>query len=1044
MTDDLVREEALDPARSFIVQAPAGSGKTTLLVKRFLTLLLKVENPESILAVTFTKKSAEEMRQRILNLLILESKQKNSDLAQQVLMRDRALQWGLIQNPNRLSIMTIDSLCHRLAHRLPLLSQMGGKIQMAQQAMEPDFFYDRAILDLFEHLEEASSIGEALRALSLYCDNRLDWLQELFKHLLMNRDQWLNGVIQAYNTVEIRSILERNLKNRTQEVIQQFCVLVPREILDVLEELSGESCPTQYLSLLLTQEGTFRKSISKNQGFDASKKKQKAAWKEALLRLQTLPQAGLIEDLLKEMQRFPPTVYQKKQWGILAHLLSLLRQLVSYLRLVFSQFQCVDYIEVSLSAQLALGRLDDPSELSLSLESQIQHILIDEFQDSSAIQFRLFEQLVRGWQTGDGRTLFLVGDPMQSIYRFRGAEVGLFLLVQQKGLGGVYCQPLTLLRNFRSDQQIVSWVNRTFSAVMPESSQVRLGAIAYTKASSHLDRQGSVKVYYAEKSEGFSQAEASWVASKIQEIQSADPHLEIAVLIRNKNHALPYMKAFKEKQIPYASQDLDTLRQNALIWDLLSLLKALLQPNNKLAWVSVLKGPLFGFSLSDCTEYLKDPLAPTLSDHAQQRFSYLYPVIQRWQEQSRTAGLSLWFKTLWEALGGRAAYPSLQGLDIFWQQLAQETWGSIDFERFEKRVLSTFDNAPSQKGVVQLMTLHKAKGLEFDIVFLPSLADRVAQEKSRLLLWSDYPCEEGVQWLVAPIRAYEEESEPIYDYLAYLEKRKGKYEAARLLYVGVTRAKKQCYLTMTLPEGAKKPVEGSLAALIWEQVEVELLPQTANFSSPEGHSAKYWGRISATWRRPKKLEEALALPKPIQIDEENALWQAQGYAAIAAQALAQEAAFGTTFHAILEAMSHQGMQTWLDSFGDYSEKRWRLWLEAQGVSDPVYPGILKKWIAELAQDERLAWILAPHQEAHSEWALYHRNSLVIDRCFIEQGICWIIDYKTGSASLESFEGHQAQLMRYKEAVDLYYQRQYPIKMALYYPLDKVWRELCLP
>src|SRR5579862_7295331 len=130
------RTLALDPNKSFIVQAPAGSGKTELLVQRFLTLLNRVKKPEEILAITFTKKSANEMRLRVIKALKhadanpepeAKHAKKTWILAKQVLMRDKELNWNLINNPNQLSIQTIDSLCSYLTKQLPLLSHFGSQ-----------------------------------------------------------------------------------------------------------------------------------------------------------------------------------------------------------------------------------------------------------------------------------------------------------------------------------------------------------------------------------------------------------------------------------------------------------------------------------------------------------------------------------------------------------------------------------------------------------------------------------------------------------------------------------------------------------------------------------------------------------------------------------------------------------------------------------------------------------------------------------------------------------------------------------------------------
>src|SRR5262249_15577249 len=142
--------------------------------------------------------------------------------------------------------------------------------------------------------------------------------------------------------------------------------------------------------------------------------------------------------------------YQEEQWQTLEALHHVLRIVVAQLKIVFQQHGKIDYIENSQAALTALGTDDAPTDLTLALDYQIKHILIDEFQDTSNSQYRLLEKITSGWETHDGRTLFLVGDPMQSIYRFREAEVGLFIRARNHGIGQIQLTPLTLSVNFRS------------------------------------------------------------------------------------------------------------------------------------------------------------------------------------------------------------------------------------------------------------------------------------------------------------------------------------------------------------------------------------------------------------------------------------------------------------------------------------------------------------------------------------------------------------------------------------------------------------------
>src|ERR1700704_16898 len=145
IADSAARERALDTAASFIVQAPAGSGKTELLIQRYLKLLAMVDSPEAIVAITFTRKAAGEMRARVLEALRraesgcaveTEHERVTQEIARQVLERDRALQWNLLRNPAQLRIETIDALCASITRRMPWLARFGAMPEISEKARD--------------------------------------------------------------------------------------------------------------------------------------------------------------------------------------------------------------------------------------------------------------------------------------------------------------------------------------------------------------------------------------------------------------------------------------------------------------------------------------------------------------------------------------------------------------------------------------------------------------------------------------------------------------------------------------------------------------------------------------------------------------------------------------------------------------------------------------------------------------------------------------------------------------------------------------------
>src|SRR3954471_7736042 len=418
-TDQAERERALDVRRSFIVQAPAGSGKTDLLVKRYVKLLQTVQRPEEILAITFTKKAAAEMRSRVLDKV-----GRDSPIA------------------HRLRVQTIDALCAALTRQMPVLARFGAQPQIVEDARE---LYREAAQRLL------ADITAPVERLLAHLDNNVAAAADLIAAMLQSRDRWLRRTGAA----PTREELEATLASQRKRLIERAKALDPR----ASEEWARE---------LLTEKFTWRKNNPLAQALSGDE-----ALRQALAALCTMP----------------PARYSEAQWQALDAILALLKPAVAQLKVIFGERGQADFTEFAHGALLALGSVDEPSELLLSLDRKVSHILVDEFQDTSVSQWELLERLTAGWQADDGRTLFLVGDPMQSIYRFREAEVGLFLHARREGIGTVTLEPLTLRTNFRSEGGIVDWVNASFQQILPAEEDETLGAVPYSPSITRPDSE---------------------------------------------------------------------------------------------------------------------------------------------------------------------------------------------------------------------------------------------------------------------------------------------------------------------------------------------------------------------------------------------------------------------------------------------------------------------------------------------------------------------------------------------------------------------------
>jgi ATP-dependent exoDNAse (exonuclease V) beta subunit len=240
--DTALREKALDPRRSFIVQAPAGSGKTELLIQRLLVLLAHAEQPEEIAAITFTRKAAGEMRHRLLEALEnaagdssensgegptghlqpghlqLGHLQLQGRRARAVLERDREQGWNLLESPGRLRIQTIDSFCAALARQSPLGSGLGEHPGISG---DPSALYQAAAQATLAGIETEGAEGEAVGRLLLHLDNHQPRVAGLLVAMLARRDQWLRHMEGAGNPTLSRGALEAELSALVSESLSE-------------------------------------------------------------------------------------------------------------------------------------------------------------------------------------------------------------------------------------------------------------------------------------------------------------------------------------------------------------------------------------------------------------------------------------------------------------------------------------------------------------------------------------------------------------------------------------------------------------------------------------------------------------------------------------------------------------------------------------------------------------------------------------------------------------------------------------------------------
>ena len=1126
------REQALDPERSFIVQAPAGSGKTGLLTQRFLQLLARVEAPEEIVAITFTRKAAGEMRNRILQALHKAStehepesayQKKTWQLARAALINDLQHNWQLLLNPARLKIQTIDSFSQSLTRQMPLLSQFGAIPSLTEDASD---MYKEAALAVLEQLETSHPLSEDIARLLRHRDNRMDELQGLIADMLARRDQWMRHIVKHVtgekDSIVRRQEIERVLQRLVDKALVDVDQTLPTEIKDALpalaafaaehtsiEDSSIKICAGMQtmpetasanldkwiaISDLFLTAGQWRKpgGVNVKLGFPTEKAgdnpQQKQDFKEKKQAMQ-----ALLEDLqgndalrlkLAVLKKLPAPGYADDEWRLIESLFQLLVNAVGQLQLVFGQRGEVDFSEMTIRADRALGDEQAPTDLSLRLDYQIKHLLVDEFQDTSQNQYTLFSKLTAGWTPGDQRTLFLVGDPMQSIYRFREAEVGLFLQAWEGQLGSVPLEALQLSVNFRSQAGIIDWVNQAFPQILPPESNKLRGAVHYTHSVPFKGQLEDEAVVVHPQFERDESIETYHVLEVVEQCWKDDPEATIAILVRSKAHAVDIIHQLQTHGHKYQAVEIDKLTQRPVVQDLLSLTRAIIHPADRISWLAILRAPWCGLTLADLhalaamdresaiIDLLRDETCrEQISDDGQQRLRRIMPVLEKVLAQRGRHFLRGWVEGAWMSLGGPACLHSQndrEDAEVYLGLLQEIDDGGepVTPELLHDKVSSLFAR-PDVKADerLQIMSMHKSKGLEFDTVILPGLGKYTGQDKSRLLYWLERTGETGKPELMfGPIASVRDGKNQTVEYIKHLDKEKNHFENGRLLYVAATRARKHLHLLGHAIIDSKKdelrtPSESTLLFQFWPVVKDDYENQFALFSEEEVESLtqdKTETGIILQQTRKRLVTDWACPPPPASIFAFTQ--QAIETEEIVEFDWASESArlVGTVVHRQLEYLSRRGIHSSTDMDLARLSTISRQMLRHEGLPLELLDQALERVNASLQgmlEDKRGCWILsAEHKDVQSEYAISSVfNSkvynMVIDRTFIdEQGIRWIIDYKTGShtgSGLDEFldreqARYRPQLERYAEAI--HRQEDRPVRLALYFPLMQGWRE----
>ncbi len=1102
LPDLKARQDCLDLNRHVLAVAPAGSGKTGLLVQRMLVALTTVKQPEQVIAVTFTKKAAAEIRHRVLELLLAAQQGKTPDdefdqqcLAQAaaVLEHADAQGWQLTGQPQRIMAQTIDGFNSRIANELPLLSSLGGRTAIADDEYS---LYEQAVLNLFNDVESTNTPDRLKQAAAnwLHCaNNRLDQLIEPLTQLLARRDQWAGAVLRGadyWNDCE-NDVLEAIYRDVQIQFASALGPGTCEQLIDILQQASDHEllawasdlaqwpqpgrtqAATHHAlaSMLLTKEGIFRKTVNIKQGFVAQTAPTKRI-KELLAELQDNKAAEAAAATLASLPASGTT--PKVMQALRDDLLVLLHHLLAQLQVVMGQRSEADFTQIALAAHSALApEQDQYGEALLRRDEQIRHLLVDEMQDTSQSQVRLLTLLTQTWQPGDGRSLFLVGDPQQSIYAFRKAEVRLFqeLIDHQQLSPNLPLHCVELSANFRSAPEVVNWFNTCFSSIFPKHKNSATGDILYSPSVAQRATDADAGVAVHALPAKAQQSEANDVADRIAELQQANPQARIALLAKARSHLPHILEELRARGIHFAGQDIDALTALPMVRDLVATAKALWHSQDSLSWGVMLRAAWVGLSWADMValstgrrdwswprrlaEYESAIKLSVEGKQRVERFNHALASVQA--ADHLRPRLPDRVEALWTQLGGPACIDSHDLADArrTLQLLRKHCPGGelADLQALNRAINNLY--ATPAPGDVEVMTIHKAKGLEFDHVIMVGCGKKSRSDDKPLLHLRE--TEHGELLVPKPPEHWPDDeievARGLYDYVHGLETRARASELLRLLYVAITRARRTLDIYVCADVHKEKgfnPPKGSFAELLRPMIE-----HAFNEQAPAEEKTE---TIAEVPRAPR-------LVLPFATPTEDRLYQPREIRKLLPSERVLSAhenkhgdeeidiyprMVGILYHQAMEKICNDGLPGWQQKSAA-APLSLAAGLRRMGLPEPQVDSAVQRVM--LLVDKTLngkngQWLIASRDWSAAEYPLagYQDGEWVsasIDRCFIDDdGTLWVIDYKTSEQPVADpeLEGWLAQRKEhYRPQLESYVSLMAAmhadkmIKSALYFP-----------
>src|SRR5262245_26696964 len=875
-TDDCrARLDAVDPSRNVVLEASAGTGKTRVLVERYVNLLRAGVDPDNVLAITFTRKAAAEMRERIVERLREASRLSAADLARWRDLKDRV---------GDIAISTIDAFCLSLLREFPLEADVDPGFALADETDVPrliDESLDQALRIARAVAREDDDValvfaqlGERrLRSgLGALLDRRLVAAKTLRRYLERGPRELTAAVACERAAARLREVL-----NGVRDGLRIFLSDGPRRrpqfamLAADLDRLADPASPEwsdfaprhsqaafralidRLRAYFMTQDGRPREKTFAGTGFNAEDCDSPDAWKRH--RQSAFEIAPLIADTIRAFRRDLNVVMSRGVWRIFGITLS------QYHR-TLDAHALLDFSGVLERALALLRGMDEFAQSRFRIESRYRHVLVDEFQDTSGVQWALVSELVRGWGEGVGAaddsiapSIFIVGDRKQSIYGFRDADVSLLdeAAAFVEGLRAEGDPRRAITVSFRADAALLAFINDLFDSIdKAESRQDRFRYDERDRFPLEEGSQGSRSSQGSEGSQGSQSSEpvlgilacesvtsaADVVASEIVRlidsatvrdrgtgVRRAAKPADIAVLFRSRDSHREFEKALERRGVStYVYKGLGFFDADE-IQDAVALLRYLADPLSDLRAAAFLRSrivrlsdPAIATLQPGIARALIDPQPPADASRFEaddaRVFERLRSSIPRWLSWvDRRPPLDLMGTILdetaymleIEGAHKRQAHENLKklrGIIGRFQNRGYATLARVA-DHLDKLAVGDESNASIDAAdSVSLMTVHASKGLEFPIVFVVNMGRGTGGFRAPIRVAADAGGDASVA--IADYQSEADEDAQARD----------REETKRLLYVALTRARDRLYLSTTLKDGACRMGRGSLGEVL--------------------------------------------------------------------------------------------------------------------------------------------------------------------------------------------------------------------------------------